>query len=213
MHRDPHQLFDTPEQKADLEARNGLLQFDEVRKLIAESRNGFRLTPAILRQLQHAAIHDIYDCAGQFRTRPVLLERTQNDPNLHQPPAPTFVPALVDEMCTYVNDNFGKSALHLAAYLLWRHNWIHPFMGGNGRTSRALSYYVMCARLGYEVPGSPTVPEQIADSASANDRYFDALHAADAAAKEGRVDVTEMENLVGDCLAKQLYDVYESART
>ena len=33
--------------------------------------------------------------------------------------------------------------------------------GGNGRTSRALSYLVMCARLGYRIPGTHTIPEQI----------------------------------------------------
>ena len=84
-------------------------------------------------------------------------------------------------MCTYVNGNFGKSAIHLCAYVMWRHNWIHPFFGGNGRTSRAASYLVLCARLGYELPGVPTVPEQIAQSGNNHWRYEQQLQAADAA--------------------------------
>ena len=54
-----------------------------------------------------------------------------------------------------------KPPIHLAAYTMWRVNWIHPFAGGNGRTSRAVSNLVLCARLGYRLPGTLTVPEQI----------------------------------------------------
>jgi len=43
--RNPIQLYDTAEQKADLEARNGLLQSDEVRKMLAASRSVFKLVP------------------------------------------------------------------------------------------------------------------------------------------------------------------------
>lgn len=211
MPREPHQLFDTPEQKADLEARNGLLQFDEVKKLVAESVSGFRLTPDILRRLQYLAIRDIYTCAGKFRTGAVYLLRSDQDPNLHQPPPWEHVVPLVDGMCEYVNTHFNMSAIHLTAYVMWRHNWIHPFFGGNGRVSRALSYFVLCARLGYYLPGSPTVPQQIADVPKNRDRYYRALQAADAADRNGRLDVSSMEELVSDCLAAQLYSVHQQA--
>ena len=171
--RHPNQLYDTAQQKADLEARNGLLQFDEVKKLVAASQDGFQLTPEILLRLQYIAIHDLYTCAGCFRTGPVYLVRQgPNDPDLHQPGPWEEVPGHVDKMCEYVNTNFGKSAIHLSAYVMWRHNWIHPFFGGNGRTSRAVAYLVLCALLGYDLPGSPTVPQMIADSAKNRDRYL-----------------------------------------
>jgi fido (protein-threonine AMPylation protein) len=209
--RNPNQLYDTQEQKADLEARNGLLQFDEIRKLVAASRSEFKLTPDILLKLQYLAIHDIYNCAGRFRTGPVYLSRAVNDPGLHQPGPWEKVASLVDEMCDYVNTNFGKSAVHLSAYVMWRQNWIHPFFGGNGRTSRAASYLVLCARLGYDLPGSPTVPQQIADVPKSRDRYFRALQSADASDKSGRLDVSAMEELVSDCLAAQLLSVHQQA--
>lgn len=211
MPRNPNQLYDTAEQKADLEARNGLLQFDEVRKLVAASRSEFKLTPEILLRLQYLAIHDIYSCAGKFRTGSVYLARPVQDPTLHQPGPWEGVPSLVDGMCNYVNGNFGKSAVHLSAYVMWRHNWIHPFFGGNGRTSRAVSYLVLCARLGYDLPGSPTVPQQIADVPKSRDRYFRALQAADASDKNVRLDVSMMEDLVSDCLAAQLLSIHHQA--
>ena len=47
-------------------------------------------------------------------------------------------------MCGYVNDEWGNvSSIHFGAYLMWRVNWVHPFFGGNGRTSRAVAYMVM----------------------------------------------------------------------
>lgn len=211
MPREPHQLFDTPQQKAALEARNGLLQFDAVKRLIRESQAGFALTPDILRKLHRLAIQDIYHCAGNFRTGAVYLNRAVPDPTLHQPPPAEQVVGLVDEMCRYVNGNFGKSAIHLCAYVMWRHNWIHPFFGGNGRTSRAASYLVLCARLGYELPGVPTVPEQIAQSGNNHRRYEQQLQAADAAWAKGRLDVAGMEEMISDLLAAQLYAVYQQA--
>lgn len=144
---------------------------------------------------------------------PVFLNRSIPDPKLHQPPPHEEVIPLVDQMCEYVNGHFGNSAVHLAAYVMWRHNWIHPFFGGNGRTSRAASYLVLCARLGYYLPGNPTVPQQIADAASNRERYYRALQAADAAGREKRLDVSEMESLVSDCLAAQLYSIHQQAGT
>ena len=212
MPRDPHQLFDTPEQKALLESRNALLQFDEVKKLVAESTAGFSLRPETLLRMQYLAIHDIYTCAGNFRTAPVFLRRGgMVDNTFHQPPPPERVIPLVGEMCDYVNGNFGKPAIHLAAYVMWRHNWIHPFLGGNGRTSRAISYLVLCSRLGYDLPGNPTVPQQIADSANNRLRYVNALHAADTADMGGTLDVSAMECLISDCLGAQLYMVHQTA--
>lgn len=87
-------------------------------------------------------------------------------------------------------------------------NWIHPFADGNGRTARTVSYVVLGAQSGFILPGTPTIPDQIV-----NDRrgYFNALDHADAACKEGRLDLTAIEELLGGMLAKQLATFYEGA--
>jgi Fic family protein len=52
-------------------------------------------------------------------------------------------------MCDYVNDQWSvRTALHLAAYVMWRLNWIHPFTDGNGRTSRISSYVILTIKAG-----------------------------------------------------------------
>jgi Fic family protein len=200
------ELFADQQQKAELEARNGLLQFDEVVRLISEVEAGarFRLRPSTIQELQRIAIHDIYVCAGTYRTKSVFIQGTD-----HAPPAAAEVPRLVEEMCDYVNDSWGDSSpVRLASYLMWRINWIHPFAGGNGRTSRAVSYLVLCSGLGHRLPGTLTIPDQIVEH---RQPYYAALDAADLAWGKGQLDVSVMEELMSSLLARQLVDVHAAA--
>jgi len=200
-----HQLYSDADEKALLEAKNGLLQFDEVLKLIEQAKSGFTLRPSAIQRLQRLAIQGIYTCAGNYRTAPVQIHGTT-----HRPPDASDVAEHVEAMCDYVNQNWSKSALHLAAYTMWRVNWIHPFAGGNGRTSRAVSYLILCARLGYSLPGTNTIPEQIV---AKRQPYYEALDAADAAWEAGIVDVTAMKDLLERMLAAQLYSIIDAAGT
>jgi Fic family protein len=128
----------------------------------------------------------------------------------HVPPASYLVAELVEELCDYVNTNWNRSPLHLASYVLWRLNWVHPFVDGNGRTTRATSFVVLSVRLGCRLPGTPTIPEQIS---RAKNPYYMALEQADAVYESGRkVDVSAMEELVGELLANQLASVIRDAR-
>ena len=177
MPREPHELFDSLD-KADLEARNGLLQIDEVKSLVTQSVGGFKLTPDVLLRLQYLAIHDIYTCAGNFRTGPVYLYRADPDPNLHQPPPWEKVVPLVRKCVVRQHPlyNVGDSSDSLCNVATQFHSPV--FWWKRTCLSRSL-YYVLCARLGYYLPGSPTVPQQIADVPKNRDRYFRSLHSAD----------------------------------
>jgi Fic family protein len=199
-------LYTNQENKEYLEAKNGLLQFDEVIRLVDESisTGRFELTPAIIQNLHNIAISNIYICAGKFRTKPVEIRGTD-----HLPPDTSQIPDLIQQMCRYVNENWEvASPIHLAAYIMWRLNWIHPFSGGNGRTSRAVSYLVLCAKLGYRIPGKRAIPDFIVDN---REPYYKALDAADIACKQGNLDVSEMEKLLENLLLSQLKNVYQSA--
>jgi len=202
-------LYADATQKAALEARNGLLQYDEVVRLAKEALGAgtpYKLRPSTLQLLQRKAIHEIYSCAGNYRTQPVYIRGTN-----HQPPPPEEVSAHTEDLCDYVNANWHRSAVHLASYLMWKVNWIHPFMGGNGRTSRAVSYLVMCVRAGEVFNGTETIPDQIV---ACRDPYYAALDAADLAWQDRKVvDVTVMEELLKNMLGKQLMSAIEGATT
>jgi Fic family protein len=200
-------LIGDEEARARKEAENGLAQFDAVLALVEQHRDEkrpFKLRLSIILGLHRIALEGISAFAGNFRPSTVEIQGSKHEPvGAHQ------VPEHVEEMCDYVNEKWQDATpLHLAAYVMWRLNWIHPFDDGNGRTSRAVSYLVLCMRLGYPLPGTNTIPEQI----SANKRpYYDALEAADAAWRDGRVDVSVLERLMGDYLSAQLVGVVEQA--
>jgi hypothetical protein len=63
-------------------------------------------------------------------------------------------------------------------------------------------------RAGTIPPGTPTIPDQIVDN---RNPYFDALDAADTAWRNGKLDVSKMEELLGALLAKQLAGFYQTA--
>jgi Fic family protein len=201
-------LITDPQQRAEREVRNGLLQFDLGMKIVeqwtVDKSRKFQLRPSLALSLHRAALEGISAYAGNFRPAGVTIEGSK-----HEPPGAHLVPELIEEMCDYINANWTAPALHLAAYLMWRLNWVHPFADGNGRTSRILSYVVLSIRLGYRLPGTPTIPEQIVEN---RDPYFAALDAADAAWKNGRqVDVSEMERMVESMLATQLMSIIRTA--
>lgn len=200
------ELITDPIQKAEAEALNGLRQFDAGRACIREAleRGSFKLRVSLLLTLQREALAGISSYAGNFRPAGVAIEGSK-----HEPPGAHLVPSLVEDMCDYVNDNWeNATAIHLSAYVMWRLNWIHPFADGNGRTSRTSSYVVLCVKLGSDLPGLPTIPQQIVENRIP---YFDALDAADDAWREGILDLSAMEELLSGMLAKQLHGAYEQA--
>jgi len=201
-------LITDPDEKAAQEARNGLRQIDEVTKIVesyTEPDRPFKLRLSVLLHLHRMALEGISSYAGNFRPAGIAIGGSG-----HTPPGAHMVPGLVEEMCDYVNEHWATaSALHLAAYVLWRLNWIHPFTDGNGRTSRAISYLVLCLRIGHPLYGANSVPAQIAQDKTP---YYNALEAADAANSGGQINVEQIEKLLDSLLARQLLGVLEDAR-
>jgi hypothetical protein len=68
----------------------------------------------------------------------------------------------------------------------------------------------ICVRLGYVLPGTLTIPEQISRNKTP---YYQALEAADTANASGKLDLAVMEQLLESLLANQLVSVLDSART
>lgn len=201
------EIITDPVEKARKEAANGLRQIDAVNEMIEswlQPERPFKLRPSHLLHLHRFALQGLSSYAGNFRPAGIEIGGSK-----HQPVQAYLVPEKVEELCDYVNDNWElKSPMHLAAYVLWRLNWIHPFTDGNGRTARAVSYLVLCVGIGIRLPGINTIPEQI----SVNKQpYYAALEAADVASGAGTLDLTEMEELLSALLAEQLVSVHKTA--
>jgi Fic family protein len=200
-------LIKDEDERARRESENAVAQFDMVLDLIEEvtrTEKPFKLRVSAILSLHRKALDGLSAYAGTTRPGDVKIGKSK-----HAPPPAHRVPELLEEMCDYVNDKWGDATpIHLCAYVMWRLNWIHPFVDGNGRTSRAVSYFVLCAKLGYVLPGHETVPEQIAAD---KEPYYVALEAADEQFENGEVDLSRMETLLDDCIANQLLSTYRDA--
>lgn len=189
---------------ARIEAENGLRQFDfvieEIDKAL-QSDSAFVLRPSLIQKLNRLAIENISALPGVYR--PGSMEITHS---AHEPPPPEEVPGYMESLCDYINGNADASPWHLAAYAMWRLNWVHPFEDGNGRTARAVSYLVLCVRLGQKLPGKKTIPDFIADS---KEPYYGSLEAADLAQADGKTDVSSLEEVLKSALAAQLAEFHE----
>ena len=90
--------------------------------------------------------------SGRFRTDDsVAVRDVYEDITYHIPVRHETVPAMIDDLCRYVNDE--KEFVHpiikgiIIHYIL---AYIHPFLDGNGRVSRALFYWY-CLKRGYSM--------------------------------------------------------------
>lgn len=200
---DEPKLVKDPKRRAELEAQNALAQFDEAsvllkRWLVSPAR---RLKPSDVLTLHRTLMEGLSEYAGVYRPAKIKIRGSG-----HLPPAANEVAALMEDMCEYLSSNWEvKCSIHLAAYVLWRINWIHPFSDGNGRTARVVANLILCAHAKKELPGDLTIPEQISRNKKP---YYKALEAADFQLKRGGIDLSALEELLNSLLANQLYDFY-----
>lgn len=200
-------LLQDPDEVARREAENGIRQFDLaldiIRSFIKDPERPFKLRSSTILTLHRTALEGLHALAGTWRNTPVKIHGS-----VHQPPEAPFVSEEIEHLCDYVNGNWSSSAVHLAAYVLWKLNWIHPFADGNGRTARAVAYVVLSIKLDSLLPGAPTIPEQIAGNKKP---YYDALEVADRHLLEGKIDVSQLEGMLAAMLSTQLLSAAKEA--
>lgn len=148
--------------------------------------------------LNSAAVANIAQFGGRFREQPIYVGN-------HRPPHFREVGTLMDQFISVIHENWDviDHPTWLPAYALWRMNWIHPFIEGNGRTARAACYYLICMRAGGLLPGRKIVPERIREN---REPYYAALQAADRHWEDGDFDVSELATYLEILLKAQLED-------
>src|SRR5437660_1165520 len=150
----------------------------------------------MLWQLNAAAVSNIAQFGGRFREQPIYVAN-------HIPPHFKDVPNLMDQFISVIHEDWDtvEYPFTLPAYALWRLNWIHPFIEGNGRTARAACYYLICLKQQKLLGGRKTVPERIRENRAP---YYAALQEADKAWAQGHYDVNALATYLGDLLKGQL---------
>lgn len=181
----------------DLEVSNGNRQYDFLRSIVHAALAIDRpfLSASIIKALNFQAIICLHTNAGDYRPCPVYVGN-------HTPPEHYRVDALMEDFVNLVNRRWQElDPVALATLVLWRLNYIHPFINGNGRTARAACYFVLCVKLGGWLPGNTILPELIRRERPA---YVAALQSVDASLKSGQLDLSALHTLISDLLAEQI---------
>lgn len=150
--------------------------------------------------LNHVAVANIAQFGGRYRQGPIYVAN-------HIPPHFDRVSDEMDQFFSIVHENwanFPTKPMLLPAFALWRLNWIHPFVEGNGRTARAACYYLICMKHGALLPGRRIVPERIRDN---RQPYYDALREADKHWAAGHFNVDALASYLEGLLLAQISDV------
>lgn len=181
----------------DLQISNNIRQYDFLRSIVGASLAVQRpfVSSHVIKALNFQAITCLHTNAGEYRPCPVTV-------GAHSPPEHYRIQALMDDFVNLVNRSWENSeAVALATFVLWRLNHIHPFINGNGRTARAVSYFVLCLRANQWLPGLTILPELLRRE---RDRYVAALQVADASLFAGALNLEVLHALVSELLKEQL---------
>lgn len=191
---------DNSELYAKIQERNLLRQYDLLLNCIEIGlEKGIEaFDKYTLWSLNAAAVANIAQFGGRYREEPIYVGN-------HFPPHFREVSDEMDRFFSLIHENWDvlNHPTILPAYALWRLNWIHPFVEGNGRTARAACYYLLCMRQKRLLPGKKIVPERIRDN---RQPYYAALQEADRHWNEGHFNVSALAHYLEGLLRDQLTD-------
>jgi len=181
----------------ELAIANGLRQYDFLKSIVFASlalKRAF-ISEHILKALNFQAITCLHTNAGEYRPCEVSV-------GAYKPPEHYRVKGLMEDFVNEVNRAWQTTdPVFLACYVLWKLNYIHPFINGNGRTARAASYFVLCLAAGQWLPGTRILPELIK---ARRPEYVAALQAADASVATGTLNLGQLHALLTQLLQEQL---------
>lgn len=183
-----------------IERRNRARQFDFLNMswAIAHHGVGLQIDHEFICDLNRYATHYISPQPGQYRRHANVKV------GVHRPSEWFVVQDEMDQFVEVLYRDWGKwDELQAAAYALWGVNHIHPFCDGNGRTARALCYFVLCRKLGHWPRGRTAFIELIKDER--RDQYCEILQRMHDAKQAGMITpLDEMTAFLNDMLLQQL---------
>lgn len=135
-------LKNKPENLRDSERE--VLNYNEILKEINQKlvKGPIPLTLALILQIQKKVTHKLLPSyqSGRLRTDPVFVNDPRAGKTIYWPPDAKDVPALISGLIRFIESNKnGIDPLILAGVFHKQMVIIHPFMDGNGRTTRLLT--------------------------------------------------------------------------
>ncbi len=185
---------------------------DDVRELLNYRRafealtvylaSGTPITEAILREIHRQLVEGVRGEAaepGAYRVRQNYVANSATGAVIYTPPPPQDVPALMAQLVAWLREETTIHPVLVAGIAQFQLVHIHPFVDGNGRTSRLLS--TLCLyRAGYDFKRLFTLSEYY-------DRDRAAFYRAIQGVRERDLDLTGWLEFFTSGLATQLNEV------
>lgn len=185
-----------------LSDRNRLRQYDFLQTCFVISGFGLEIDHHFLCDLNLYATQYISPQPGRYRRHYNVTVGEHN---------PSDWSIILDEMdmfLAHLHEQWANfDPLQAAGYALWGVNHVHPFCDGNGRTARALMYYVLCKKLNQWLPGTTTIMELI--RADEHDKMCEIMQNMHNGKQPGTMitDLAEITAFLNDLVLKQLATV------
>lgn len=106
---------------------------------------GHPITEDLIRDIHRRLVQDVRDNAaapGEWRKVPSTVVNGKAHETVHQPPLPEEIPALMRDFVAWLN-TADADPIVMAGIAQFQLVHIHPFIDGNGRTSRLLSLLIL----------------------------------------------------------------------
>lgn len=188
-----------------LKQRNLARQYDFMNSsfLLWQQQERPKVSLTFLTELNFYGVHHLTARPGVFRSKSQVDVDIVGTP--HIPPKWDEVESLLAQFLSTLHEMFEPGApLEAAAYALWRLNWVHPFEQGNGRTSRALCYFLICQGYDLWFPGSRLLPELIK---ATNDEYNGLLAQTDSSLAAGRLNLNPIQEYLARLMDEQIESI------
>jgi Fic family protein len=173
----------------------------------ASRQAGGAITEGLIREIHKRLVEGVrggVGAPGQYRTVQNYVVNSRTRAVLYTPPPPSDVPALMRDLVAWLNGVRDIHAVLVSGIAQFELVHIHPFVDGNGRTSRLLS--TLCLyRAGYDFKRLFTISEYYDRDRTA---FYDALQHV----REQGMDLTGWLEYFVDGLATQMKEVTDRGK-
>lgn len=186
-----------------------LLNYRRAFEFVSEylDSSGAPITEGLIREIHRRLVEGVRGgsaAPGQYRKVQNYVVSSATGRTIYTPPLALDVPALMAEMVIWLNDPGQVHPVLVSGVAQFQLVHIHPFVDGNGRTSRLLS--TLCLyRSGYDFKRLFTISEYY-------DRDRLAFYTAIQSVRERDMDMTAWLEYFAEGLATQLHEVSDRGK-
>lgn len=191
--------------EADPEDTRELLNYKQAFDFVADYvAGGDRVTEGLIREIHKRLVEGVRGgsaAPGEYRKIQNYVVNSASGQVVYTPPPACDVPILMGELVGWINATTEVHPVLVSGIAQFQLVHIHPFLDGNGRTSRLLS--TLCLyRAGYDFKRLFTISEYY-------DRDRALFYRAIQSVRENAMDMTGWVEFYADGLATQMREVTE----